>query len=178
MQIKPDEPIRAWSNRFMKIAAVLLACVGGDQLTKAIAKTYLPREEAWSYLGDTVRLQLAHNYGAFLSLGDSLPPGLRQALLSAGVGIVLLGLLIYLLWWKTVNPRHVVPLSLILAGGLGNLIDRIAYGGYVVDFVNLGIGALRTGVFNVADVAIMAGVVWLLLVDVLRKPGRKNPEAA
>ncbi len=158
------------SNRFLRVGLVLLACVGCDQLTKAMAKVYLPRAEAWSYLGDTVRLQLAHNYGAFLSLGNSLSPGWRQALLSVGVGIVLLGLLVYLLWWKNVNARNVVPLSLILAGGVGNLIDRIAYGGYVVDFLNLGIGPIRTGVFNVADVAIMAGVVWLLLVDVLRKP--------
>jgi len=160
----------ALSNRFLRVGLVLLACIGCDQLTKAIAKTYLPRDEAWSYLGDTLRLQLAHNYGAFLSLGDSLPPGWRQALLSAGVGVVLFGLLVYLLGWKNMNPRNVVPLSLILAGGLGNLIDRIAYGGYVVDFVNLGIGPVRTGVFNVADVAIMAGVVWLLLVDMLRRP--------
>lgn len=158
------------SNRFLRVGLVLLVCIGSDQLTKAIAKIYLPREQAWSCLGDTLRLQLAHNYGAFLSLGDSLPPGLRQALLSAGVGVVLLGLLIYLLWWKNVNARNVAPLSLILAGGLSNLIDRIAYGGYVVDFVNIGIGPLRTGVFNVADVAIMAGVVWLLLTDVLRRP--------
>ncbi|HMN43854.1 MAG TPA: signal peptidase II [Povalibacter sp.] len=162
------------ANRLWKIAAVLLVCIGLDQLTKAIAKATLPREDAWSYLGDTVRLQLAHNYGAFLSLGDSLPPGWRQALLSAGVGIVLLGLLVYLLWWKNVNPRNLVPLSLILAGGAGNLIDRVAYGGYVVDFLNLGIGTLRTGVFNVADVAIMAGVVWLLLTDFLVKPGKQE----
>ncbi|HEY6642421.1 signal peptidase II [Povalibacter sp.] len=157
-------------RRVLLVCVVLLACVGCDQFTKSMAKTYLPREEAWSYLGDTVRLQLAHNYGAFLSLGNSLSPGWRQALLSAGVGVVLLGLLVYLLGWKNVNPRNVVPLTLILAGGTGNLIDRIAYGGYVVDFVNLGIGSLRTGVFNVADVAIMTGVIWLLIVDFMIKP--------
>jgi signal peptidase II len=160
------------SRRILLICFVLLMCVGCDQLTKSIAKVYLPREEAWSYLGDTVRLQLAHNYGAFLSLGDSLSPGWRQILLSAGVGVVLLGLLIYLLWWKNVNPRNLVPLSLILAGGASNLIDRLVYGGYVVDFLNLGIGTVRTGVFNVADVAIMAGVAWLLLVDFLMKPDK------
>jgi signal peptidase II len=48
-----------------------------------------------------------------------------------------------------------------LAGGLGNLIDRLAYGGYVVDFVNIGIGPLRTGVFNVADVGVVVGALML-----------------
>lgn len=163
------------SRRILLICIVLLTCVGCDQLTKSIAKVYLPRDEAWSYLGDTVRLQLAHNYGAFLSLGNSLPSGWRQALLSAGVGVVLLGLLIYLVCWKNVQARNVMPLTLILAGGTSNLIDRLAYGGYVIDFLNLGIGPIRTGVFNVADVAIMAGVVWLLVADFLIKPDKAAP---
>src|SRR5207249_7753307 len=47
----------------------------------------------------------------------------------------------------------------ILGGGLSNLLDRVAYGGYVVDFINLGIGSLRTGIFNAADVAITVGVL-------------------
>jgi signal peptidase II len=49
----------------------------------------------------------------------------------------------------------------VLAGGGGNLIDRVAYGGVVVDFLNLGIGGLRTGIFNVADLQIVAGIVML-----------------
>jgi signal peptidase II len=48
---------------------------------------------------------------------------------------------------------------LIVGGGVSNLIDRLRYGGYVVDFLNVGIGSLRTGIFNVADMAIMAGVI-------------------
>ena len=48
-------------------------------------------------------------------------------------------------------------LTLLIAGGLGNLIDRLVYG-YVTDFLNVGIGSLRTGIFNVADMAIMLGV--------------------
>jgi lipoprotein signal peptidase len=43
-----------------------------------------------------------------------------------------------------------------MAGALSNLIDRIAVGS-VIDFLNVGVGLLRTGIFNLADVAIMAG---------------------
>ena len=48
--------------------------------------------------------------------------------------------------------------ALIIGGGLGNLIDRILNQGAVIDFMNIGIGPIRTGVFNVADLAILAGI--------------------
>ena len=56
-----------------------------------------------------------------------------------------------------------VALSLIVAGGIGNLIDRIRNHGRVTDFIYLAAGPLHTGVFNVADMAITCGVVWLML---------------
>ena len=52
---------------------------------------------------------------------------------------------------------------LFVAGGMSNLIDRVAMGS-VIDFMNVGIGSFRTGIFNVADGAIMAGVA-LLIAD-------------
>jgi signal peptidase II len=52
-----------------------------------------------------------------------------------------------------------VSVALIVGGGVSNLVDRLRYGGYVVDFLNVGIGPVRTGIFNVADMAIMVGVV-------------------
>jgi signal peptidase II len=54
-----------------------------------------------------------------------------------------------------------VGLSLVWAGGASNWVDRMARGS-VVDFLNVGFGALRTGIFNVADVAIMLGACILV----------------
>jgi signal peptidase II len=51
----------------------------------------------------------------------------------------------------------VLGLTLVVAGGLSNLVDRVARG-FVVDFLNVGVGPLRTGIFNVADMAIMTGI--------------------
>ena len=51
--------------------------------------------------------------------------------------------------------------ALFVAGGASNLLDRISYG-MVIDFMNVGVGPLRTGIFNVADVAIMLGAGLLL----------------
>ena len=60
-------------------------------------------------------------------------------------------------------------LALILAGGLGNQIDRLLFQGGVTDFLFLTLGPLHTGIFNVADMAIMAGAL-LLLLDLQRQP--------
>jgi signal peptidase II len=56
-----------------------------------------------------------------------------------------------------------VATSLLVAGGLGNLVDRITRQGAVTDFLNIGVGQVRTGVFNVADLAIVLGVALLIL---------------
>jgi signal peptidase II len=65
----------------------------------------------------------------------------------------------------------------LAGGGLGNLIDRITNEGRVVDFVSLGLGPVRTGFFNVADVAVLAGAMLLLYCLVRhqeKSPGPPN----
>ena len=57
--------------------------------------------------------------------------------------------------------RALFGVALFVAGGASNLVDRIAYG-VVVDFMNVGIGPLRSGIFNVADMAIVLGVFILV----------------
>ncbi len=156
------------AQRLSWIGATAVSCIGLDQITKAIAKSFLTLNDVHSLWGDAVRLQLAHNRGAFLSLGASLPDSLRQPLFSLGVGALLIGLLAYALFSKTIDRLGIVALALIFAGGASNLGDRIAYGGYVVDFVQVGVGPIRTGIFNVADMAIMAGT-FILLADAFRK---------
>jgi len=58
---------------------------------------------------------------------------------------------------------HRLAVTLVVGGGFGNVIDRIVNNGGVVDFLNVSIGSLRTGIFNVADMAIMLGAEVLLL---------------
>jgi signal peptidase II len=153
------------SPRLFLIFTVLILCVGCDQATKAVAKGQLIDGEVVTLLGDSIRLQLAKNYGTFLSLGASLPVGVRNAATTIGVGIVLTALLAYAALSRAENPIATASYALLIGGGLSNLIDRIAYGGYVVDFLNIGIGPLRTGIFNVADMFIMAGVFMLLFSE-------------
>lgn len=157
--------------RSILVLVILIGCVGCDQATKLIAKRRLIPGEAFSYAGDMLRIQYAENSGAFLSLGASLPEVWRQWLFTILTGVFLLGLLVYLLVSKALSRFAVICLALVCAGGIGNLIDRIAYDGRVVDFLNVGIGPLRTGIFNVADMAIMAGVIlWAFSDKLWRKP--------
>lgn len=156
------------------ILVILTSCIGCDQATKWVAKRQLVPGEVLSYAGDTLRLQYAENSGAFLSLGASLPEVWRQWIFTILTGMFLLGLLVYLLANKTLTRFSLTCLSLVCAGGIGNLIDRIAYDGRVVDFLNVGIGPLRTGIFNVADMAITFGAL-LLLLESLRTPRAAAP---
>lgn len=151
--------------RFMRMTIViitLLACVGCDQATKAIAKGHLPRDQVLSFAQDTLRLQYTENRGAFLGIGSSLADSTRTLILTFGIGVILFGLLGYLLLKPALSFITTFSLSLIAGGGFSNLADRIVYDGHVVDFLNIGLGTLRTGIFNIADVAIMLGGILLI----------------
>ena len=150
-------------KRLLLILFVLLACVGCDQSTKMYAEAKLPRVQPLSLLSGTVRLQVTHNEGSFLSLGVSAPKAWRLATLRVGVSALLLALLAYALFVRAARAPFIFALALVLAGGSSNLIDRFVNDGYVVDFINLGAGPIRTGIFNVADVAITAGALLLLI---------------
>jgi signal peptidase II len=79
------------------------------------------------------------------------------------VGATQLALFAFLMRTRSLTTLQRVGFSLFLAGGLGNWIDRLANDGRVIDFVSLGLGPLHTGIFNVADVAITAGIVTVLI---------------
>ncbi len=149
-----------------------------DQATKRIATYELMGMPSHTFLGDTFRLQYAVNRGAFLALGESLPDGIRFALFTVAVGILLLALTGYTLFARSIDRPTVIAYSCFIAGGIANLVDRIRYDGKVIDFMNLGIGPVRTGVFNVADVAVMVGIGLLLLSGRnarLRNGGTSDP---
>jgi signal peptidase II len=146
-------------NRFLIMLLICLPCVGLDQWTKMQATAaHLAGKLPMSFWGDSARVQYALNTGAWGSLGSQLPDSMRKLVFTVGVGIILAALMIYIV--REAQPKIVtVALSLVLAGGLGNLIDRALYG-HVVDFMYLSIQAvswMHTNIFNVADVAIMVG---------------------
>jgi signal peptidase II len=152
-------------KRTLLIASVLFSSVGCDQVTKSIARRGLANSEPIAFLNNIFRLQYAENTGAFLNLGAGSSENLRFWVFTLIVGLFLAGMLIYLLISPNNSKAKIISLSLVLGGGVGNLIDRIFNEGRVIDFMNIGIGSLRTGIFNVADIAISFGVVWLFAIS-------------
>src|SRR5437870_1202933 len=126
----------------IKVLLFCLSCtlfIGCDRVTKVIAKDNLLYGEPISYFHDTFRLQYVENTGAALSMGDELPKAVSFWLLGIVPLVVLVALLIYVLTHlNKINRLLLLSFSLIIAGGIGNIIDRIFYDRHVSDFMNLG----------------------------------------
>jgi signal peptidase II len=149
-------------GRLALVFAVAIT-IGCDRVTKHVATITLAGSPDRSYLGDTLRVVYAENTGGFLSLGANLPAPLRTALFTFATGLALIALAV-LVTRRHWNGVAALGVTLFVAGGASNWFDRLAHGS-VVDFLNVGIGPLRTGIFNVADIAITVGVALFALAE-------------
>ena len=164
------------NKRWLKIALFCfssLSLISWDRVTKDLAKDHLKNKAEYSYFHDSFRLQYVENTGAALNFADGLPKRASFWLLA----ILPLGFLIVFMSYairraKKMTFGKLFAFSLIFAGGIGNIIDRLLYDRHVTDFMNLGIHNLRTGIFNFADVWITIGVTYLVLF------ARKNPDTS
>jgi signal peptidase II len=147
---------RRWTGRIVLLLAVV-GTIGCDRVTKHVAATTLAHSPDRSYLADTVRIGYVENQGGFLSVGADLAPAMRAAVFTVATGAMLL-VLIGVAVRRRLSGWPALGLALFVAGGTSNWIDRITQG-RVIDFLNVGVGPVRTGVFNVADLAIMVGAV-------------------
>jgi len=138
---------------FLGLAAAVVVI---DQLTKAWLVGQLDPGESMQVIGDLVRLTFVQNSGALFGLFKD------SALI---FGIVSLGVVAAIIWYHGSAGRSAllsVALGLLLGGAIGNLLDRLRFG-YVVDFVDVGIGTLRFYTFNAADAAISTALLLLIL---------------
>ena len=143
--------------RVALLAGILLCTVGCDQTSKHLARTVLSHERSVALPGRVVEFQLADNPGSFLSVGALLPNPARFVVFTIGVGVGLTVLAAYLAGCARISARRFFSLALVLAGGMGNLLDRVLRDGLVTDFAVIRIGPFHTGVFNFADVLIVIG---------------------
>jgi len=119
-------------------------------------------------------LEYAENAGGFLSLGSTWSTMVRTALLTIGTGAMLLTLSVVVLRSR-LTGWSLLAAILFISGGASNWLDR-ATRGSVVDFMNLGIGPLRTGIFNAADVSILTGAALFALVEIRQGLARQRRE--
>jgi len=143
---------RGWV-RVLLVAAVVLAL---DQLTKAIVRSSMTLGESRHVFAGILDITYVHNKGvAFGALAGG------GAILAALAGVALGAIVVYFVM-RSRTPYLWLPVGMLLGGALGNLLDR-ARDGAVTDFIDLPLWPT----FNLADVAIVVGVI-LLLFDVER----------
>ncbi len=137
---------------FFGIAAIVMVV---DQLAKAVLVANVTPGDVVNVIGDWVRLVFSQNSGALFGLFR------ENALLFGIASVAVMGLIVA---YHARSGRSLylsIALGLLLGGALGNMIDRLRLG-YVVDFVDIGIGDLRFYTFNLGDAAISTAIVMLI----------------
>jgi signal peptidase II len=155
------------SRRWAAFAAIALAIVVADQLSKAFVAATFPIGSTTAVIGDLVRIAPGPNTGAIFGLFKD------QAWIFAILSVGVLALIVaYHGRSADAGPIMSVTLGLLLGGAIGNLIDRFRLG-YVLDFVDVGVGGFRWYTFNIADAAISTSIVLLVVASFLgpRLPG-------
>lgn len=139
-----------------------MANIGCDQISKTIVRKEIAYNESISLIDKYLTLTRVENFGAFMSAGSSLPFFIRFILLSF-LPMIFLSYGLYLILNRTnLSKVQVIGWCFVIGGGVGNLYDRIIHGS-VTDFLHLDLILLQTGVFNLADVSIMTGMIIILL---------------
>src|SRR5260370_18630440 len=105
------------SSRIFTLTIVMLVCIVVDQYTKYLAREFLSGSAPIHMIGDIFLLQFSLNPGAFLSIGDALPSGLRYWTFIARPALFLLCAGAYLLYSANPSPHFVFALPLIFWGG-------------------------------------------------------------
>jgi len=149
---------RAW----LLAGALAVVVVALDQLSKALVEASLVTGERVDVLGP-LELTLSHNSGVAFGLAS----GGGEALIL--FSLAALGAVGYLLARDPARPGMWVAVGLLAGGALGNLIDRVLEGA-VTDYVDF----LSWPPFNLADIAIVAGVLLLALLYLTQPQGASD----
>ena len=152
----------------MFLIGIIAAIVALDQWSKWKIKTSYDLYHSEPIIQGFFHFTYVTNDG--MAFGLSFPGG-KQVLLF--VTLVLTGVIIWMLW-KEKNSHNLIRygLSFILAGAIGNMIDRVLYG-KVVDFLDIMVGDFHWYIFNVADSAVTTGMILFILHTILI--GEKKP---
>ncbi len=153
---------------FKKAAIIFLVLlnIGCDQISKSMVRKNIDARETIELVGKNFILTKVENSGAMLGFGSELSPILKIIFLQALPVVVLLALLFRILRRSDMDKWLVFAFACVIGGGIGNLIDRIAYG-EVTDFFHIDLGGyFKTGIFNMADVSVTMGVLVILFLSI------------
>jgi signal peptidase II len=166
-------PAPGAERRVFWTAALVIVVL--DLITKIIAEATLLRTPGVSVLGDWFQLRLVYNPGA--AFGLHLGPYSRWIFFT----IALVAVFVLHRMSRSSPPGdwfRQLALGLVAGGAAGNLVDRIRSSRGVVDFFDVGVGALRWPTFNVADIAVSCGAIALVISMWREDSQRTQPESA
>jgi signal peptidase II len=143
-------------RRWSLFAALALVIVVVDQLAKFLVTSALDPGQSVDVVGNVVRIVFGQNTGALFGLFKD------NAAMFGVVSLVVVGLIVAYHARSAPSLYLTLTLGCLLGGAIGNMVDRLRLG-YVVDFVDAGIGSTRFYTFNVADSAISLAILLLFL---------------
>lgn len=152
---------RPWlAGKVVLFAGVVAGVLVLDVSTKLLVQQHFHLHQQVDIIGEYLRLTYIYNPGA--AFGIHLGEYSREIFLV--LSLVALAALVGMYWFTPASDRvRLLAISLICAGAIGNLIDRIRSEAGVVDFIDIGVGNIRWPVFNVADMAVTTGAIILAL---------------
>ena len=154
---------RSRTGAILRFALALLVILA-DQASKAWANDVLAA--SWIQVTGFFNLVLLRNTGsAFSFLADA---GGWQKLLFSAVAIGVSAAMAAVIWKHSAEKLAPAAAALVLGGAIGNLIDRLMLGS-VTDFIDLHIGDIHWPAFNIADSAIVLGVIFFILIELRKK---------
>lgn len=149
--------------------AVSAVLVGIDQAIKLWAVNHLSIIDTIPLIPNVLHLTYQKNYGAAFSILHG-----KTSFLIILTSTLLLVMLVVLLSRKIKSKPIIISISLILAGGVGNLVDRLMReGGFVVDYIDFRL--IHFPVFNFADICVVSGTI-LLMIYLLFLEGKETKE--
>lgn len=157
--VAPERP--RWSpDKLGLFVGVVLGVVAVDLATKLAIQSTFHLYQQVNVIGEYLRLTFIYNPGAAFGIHLGEHSRLIFLVLSAVALVALAGM-----YWVTppADRARLGAIALVCGGAIGNLVDRVRSARGVVDFLDVGVGDLRWPVFNIADIAVTTGAIFLAL---------------
>ena len=156
-------------KRNISISIIIALSIFLDQISKILIRNNVEQYSDIKLIGEYFILTNVENSGAFLGMGSGFSPIMKSVFLIILPIIVLISIIIYVYRDKEIDKVSLIGFSIIIRGGIVNIFDRIIYGS-VTDFLFIDLGGIfKTGIFNIADLAVTTGMILILLMSFKNK---------
>lgn len=154
----------------------ILILLAADQLTKAIVAQKIPFLNSKSIIPGFFNLTHIRNRGAIFGFFSQSGSQFLYVILTLASLAALAFVVFYFFKIPTSERLTIISLSLILAGALGNMIDRI-FRGYVIDFMDFYVKKWHWPSFNIADASITIGAIFIIFIFFFRRGPKCTPSS-